>query len=513
MTSRLHQPDCEHAEDVIARLLDWTDAALVLVTGTEGGGVRASGAMMAVSAEGRSAGYVSGGCIDADVILQAQGALRDGQARALRYGAGSPFVDLPLPCGGGIDLVILPRPDRRCLLAVAQHLGARQPVSLTLTAANRLGWAPPAARQDPPFQALLRPKLRVRIAGKGADGLALARLCHASGLKVRLQLTDAEDALAARAEGLDHVDLLSSPHDLPSADDDAATAFVLMMHDPDWEPALLQQALDGPAFYLGAVGSRTTHTRRCARLADCGVSQTDIDRIRGPIGLVPSLRDASMLAVSALAEIVAAWHSPQAQPMLRTGLLLLAAGRSDRFEGGDKLLAQMPDGRAVLDGAARTLSTTAVAARVAVSHPDRPERRALLEQTGWTVIDSPAPQEGMATSLRAGLAELCKIPDLDAALILLGDMPLLPDAHLMHLHTALRPGLEAVLSAVEGQPGPPALFARQTFETLMRAEGDRGARDLLSGLSATGRIDLHSRYALDIDRVTDLDKIRDFADA
>jgi CTP:molybdopterin cytidylyltransferase MocA len=47
----------------------------------------------------------------------------------------------------------------------------------------------------------------------------------------------------------------------------------------------------------------------------------------------------------------------------------------------------------------------------------------------------------------------------------------------------------------------------------MRAEGDRGARDLLSGLSATGRIDLHSRYALDIDRVTDLDKIRDFADA
>tara|TARA_R110001606_G_scaffold262838_1_gene411448 strand:+ start:114 stop:380 length:267 start_codon:yes stop_codon:yes gene_type:complete len=85
-----------------------------------------------------------------------------------------------------------------------------------------------------------------------------------------------------------------------------------MFHDVHWETALLKQALDGPAFFIGAVGSAKTHAKRCESLRQAGTSEHDIKRIRGPIGLVPSMRDASMLAISTLAEIVDAFHSKEA---------------------------------------------------------------------------------------------------------------------------------------------------------------------------------------------------------
>ena len=104
----------EHAQDVLGQLVAWLNAgdtcALVIVTETQGGAVRAPGALLAVGPDD-SVGYVSGGCIDADVAFQARQACADGAPREIRYGAGSPFVDLPLPCGGSIVVQIIPTPD------------------------------------------------------------------------------------------------------------------------------------------------------------------------------------------------------------------------------------------------------------------------------------------------------------------------------------------------------------------------------------------------------------------
>ena len=97
---------------------------------------------------------------------------------------------------------------------------------------------------------------------------------------------------------------LISPSLVPEVQDDEWTAFSLMFHDTDWETALLKQALTGPAFYVGAVGSRRTHAIRSQALAESGLPQTHIDRIFAPIGVIPALRDASMIAISALAEII-----------------------------------------------------------------------------------------------------------------------------------------------------------------------------------------------------------------
>ena len=284
--------------------------ALIVVTGTEGGAVRAPGAMMAVSEGGEYAGYLSGGCIDADLILQAQAALNEHAPRHLRYGTGSPFFDIALPCGGAIEVQILPCPDRFVLKTLCTQLSDRKPATLSISEEGQISADP---ENDARFVFHYRPNLHLRLAGRGADFLALARLAIASGYSCKALSPDEACLCDLQSSDLLHTTKLSTPSHLPTNNDDPWTAFVLMFHDGDWETPLLMDALGGNAFYIGAVGSAKTHARRCNELLNHKVSQTNIERIHGPIGLIPSMREASMLAISALAEVVAAYNEGQAQ--------------------------------------------------------------------------------------------------------------------------------------------------------------------------------------------------------
>ena len=291
----------EHPLDVLSFFMAQESAgkrcALAMLTATEGGSVRAPGALMAVTEDGQSCGYLSGGCIDADVRLHARSCLKTGRGQTFRYGKGSPFLDIALPCGGAIEVSIFPLPDKAIISAAIDALTNRRPTSF--------------APFDGPdaLIAYYRPKLRLRIAGRSADPLALARISVAAGIETALWSPDpACLANAKTIEGLTTVPL-TSPTALPQITDDGATAFVLMMHDQDWESALLAPALAGNAFYVGAVGSPHTHVKRRAHLANQGLPASEIDRIHAPIGLVPSLRDASMLAISTLAEIIGTFHT------------------------------------------------------------------------------------------------------------------------------------------------------------------------------------------------------------
>jgi len=180
MSDVSRQVTAEHAETVLRQLVAWQaardPAALIVLTGIEGGAVRAAGALMAVRQDGSVAGYMSGGCIDADLILQAQSAIECGAPKQIRYGAGSPFVDLPLPCGGALILTILPTPNPHVLEQALDALRQRQSVSLMLGSDNGLNLGPPrqsGAVPDGGFSALLEPKPRLRIAGRGAEGVII----------------------------------------------------------------------------------------------------------------------------------------------------------------------------------------------------------------------------------------------------------------------------------------------------------------------------------------------------
>ena len=489
----------EHAEDILGQWLEGRSlghAALVMVTKTEGGAVREMGALMAVSHKGDVAGYVSGGCIDADVVLHAAKCLETGAAATLRYGVGSPFKDLPLPCGGAIEVTIFPHLDRKTVQTCWADLVGRRRAQLVLEG--------PSGR----VSASYRPKLRIRIAGRGADAIALAKLGQASGIATRLALRDSDDVRIAQSLGLPELTALQTPSSLPRMDDDAWTAFVLMFHDGDWELPLLQQALSGPAYYVGAVGSRRTHAKRCELLSEAGVHPDQVSRIRGPVGLIPSMRDASMLAVSALAEIVEAYHRADTSPFATTALVILAAGASSRFEDGDKLLADL-DGQPVVSHAASVLSGQPVARRIAIVGPGQSERGRELAQVGWSLVENTDASEGQGTSVSAAIDHLQSVAGVENALILLGDMPSVPDQHLLNLRAALAPGVPAVLSRAGDVVGPPVLIAREVFPKLQGLTGDRGARGLLEGLPGARIVDFEAdHHGLDIDRRSDLTAIR-----
>ncbi len=268
-----------HAVDVL-RFAVKTDepCGLVCVTNISGGSMRAKGALMAVTPT-RAAGYISNGCVDGDILFQARAAKTP---QRLLYGEGSPFKDIELPCGGSIEILIVPRPDRALLRSVLNKLEKRQSAQLSL----------------PEFDWEYKPKIRLRIAGRGAPALALAHQAMQSDLEVHLQSPNIEMAGYAR---FDH---LQDPARPPAVHDDPWSAVILMFHDHDWEEALLEQALKGDAFYIGAMGSPHTHENRLAMLQAKGITPEAQARIRGPIGIIPSMRDANLLALSTLAEII-----------------------------------------------------------------------------------------------------------------------------------------------------------------------------------------------------------------
>jgi xanthine dehydrogenase accessory factor len=78
----------------------------------------------------------------------------------------------------------------------------------------------------------------------------------------------------------------------------------MFFHDHEWEPPILAQALTTEAFYIGAQGSIRAAEMRRMELVRLGTKETALARLHGPIGLVPSARDARILAVSVLAEVL-----------------------------------------------------------------------------------------------------------------------------------------------------------------------------------------------------------------
>ena len=182
-------------------------------------------------------------------------------------------------------------------------------------------------------------------------------------------------------------------------------------------------------------------------------------------------------------------------------LVLLASGLSTRF-GGDKLLAPFR-GKPLLAHAAAALGSTPVATRIAVVGTDQTARADLVARAGWDIALNPAPEEGQGASLATGMRAASET-GATAALILLGDMPLVPDAHLEALMKALTPDLGAVFSRVSDRRQPPVIFARWIWPQLIALSGDQGARNLSLSASASVAIALDPACARDIDTPNDL---------
>lgn len=179
--------------------------------------------------------------------------------------------------------------------------------------------------------------------------------------------------------------------------------------------------------------------------------------------------------------------------------VLLAAGRGSRF-GSQKLLAQLPDGRAVVEAAAITLQKKSERTIAVVA--DEGEVAALLRRVGCEIVINPRAPEGMGTSIAAGAAA-----SRDAAgwLIALGDMPYVQPDTITQVHDRLASTGGIVIPSVETRRGHPVGFAARYFDELIALCGDEGARKIV----AAHRDAVHLLPVQDHGIVADIDRPED----
>jgi xanthine dehydrogenase accessory factor len=154
-----------------------------------------------------------------------------------------------------------------------------------------------------PFERRYVPQLQIIAAGRGPAVAALLDMAAAMGLKTAALSPD-EPIVELARERWDAARLLGGPKDDVDLGGDAFSAVVLLFHDHHWETALLASAVKTDCFYIGAMGSRATHAQRLVRLAEHGLNDAEMARVRGPIGLFAHARRPGDLALSVLAEIV-----------------------------------------------------------------------------------------------------------------------------------------------------------------------------------------------------------------
>jgi xanthine dehydrogenase accessory factor len=286
-----------------------------------GSSSRPIGALMGVTADGGFAGSFSGGCIEAAVVAEARDAIREGRPRQVRYGAGSPYIDIRLPCGGGVDLLFQPNPDSGEIREAVACLEGRKPLVLAQGRAGGLCILPGLARQvsgwptpgwqGETFISWYAPPLGLVIVGHGAESLSLVRLALTCGTAPTFVSPDERLLALATASGA-HVNLLTNSRPPPDLRTDPWSAVVFLFHDHAWETSLLERALTQPWFFIGAMGSRRTHANRMATLRERGLPEEALARIVAPLGLIQSARDPVTMALSAMAQVVEGYRQATA---------------------------------------------------------------------------------------------------------------------------------------------------------------------------------------------------------
>lgn len=328
---------------------------------------RGPGAAMAVGPGDEVVGSVSGGCVEGAVFELAQDVLESGEARLETFGySDEDAFAVGLTCGGEITLLVrrvTPREDVS-FGAVAGSVAAGRPVTLAtviagpaprgatlavwpdevsgslgstgldvavtadargelaLGATGQRHYGPHGERREDAVTVFLHsfaPPPRMLVFGAIDYAAAVARIGDFLGYRVTV--CDARPVFATPKRFPPGVEVVVDwPHRyLRGTPTDDRTVICVLTHDPKFDVPLLEEALRRPAAYIGAMGSRRTHDDRVKRLAEAGLSEPELARLRSPIGLDLGARTPEEVAVSVAAEIVALRWGGSGTPLAATG--------------------------------------------------------------------------------------------------------------------------------------------------------------------------------------------------
>jgi len=351
--------------DALARSRDrGTTTAIARVVGLEGSGPRDLGATMVVTADGEIAGSVSGGCVESAVVTEALAVLSgEADPHVVAYGiADTDAIAVGLTCGGTIR-VLVSRPDDEIFTHLEAALRKRLPVALATEISGpnvgglvlfEAGGEALGSLGDPDLDRVLR---RDAVAAL-RSGLTVTRhygrrgearkgevevLIESYAAPPRMVIFGAVDftaALASAAKMLGyHVSVcdaraaFATPARFPMADEVVVDwpdrflegiglgprdAVCVLTHDARFDVPAILGALGTDVGYIGAMGSRRTHSDRVGRLRDAGVDDRSMQRIMSPIGLDIGARTPEEVAIAICAEIIAL-RTETAAPFLRDG--------------------------------------------------------------------------------------------------------------------------------------------------------------------------------------------------
>jgi molybdenum cofactor cytidylyltransferase len=198
-------------------------------------------------------------------------------------------------------------------------------------------------------------------------------------------------------------------------------------------------------------------------------------------GLPVSHEDITALGVGGLLMEIVTRPQPREEPDAaahKIAAVVLAAGRSSRMGGPNKLLAEIA-GRPLVRIVAEAVLASKARPVVVVTGHQRERVEAVLAGMPVTFVHNPNYANGLGTSLRAGVAALP--PNIDGAIVCLGDMPQVDAALIDRLSAALDPdkGALVVVPTIKGRRGNPVVWSKRFFPDLTAIEGDVGARHLI----------------------------------
>ena len=302
---------------VLRQITQWQASGhrvvLGTITRTWGSAPRPPGSAVAVRDDGLIAGSVSGGCIEDDLIDKARdGVLAGGVPKVVRYGIDADAAHrFGLPCGGLIELVLEPVRPHTQLEAMLQRLESGQRLRRVLTIATGTVDLQPATDTDElqltdsTLTTHHGPHWRLLLIGAGQMTQYLAQMAGALGYQVIV--CDPREEYAEGFEVPGATLLRTMPDDtVIDLKVDGHTAVIALTHDPKLDDLALMEALNSPAFYIGAIGSRVNQAKRRERLKEhFGLTDAQLDRLHGPVGLKNGARTPPEIAVSILAELTA----------------------------------------------------------------------------------------------------------------------------------------------------------------------------------------------------------------
>lgn len=300
---------------VLADALSWRRAGhgvtLVTVVETWGSAPRPPGALLAVRSDGVVSGSVSGGCVEDDLIARIKSGERNEKPSMIAYGVSKEEATrFGLPCGGTLRLVQEPLTDAAWIEDVLQHTATQRLVARTLTLATGRVALDTAKRGDTMqfdgrvLTTVFGPRWRLLLIGAGQLSQAVAAMAQMLDFEVLVCDPRDEYASTLAIEGVTR--LPGMPDDVVrELVPDVHTAIVALTHDPKLDDMALLEALKSDAFYVGALGSARNQVVRKQRLAEhFDLSQEELARLHGPVGLRIGAKTPAEIAVSVIAEIV-----------------------------------------------------------------------------------------------------------------------------------------------------------------------------------------------------------------